>query len=99
MVGGKMKLTKRQEQMLINAIRPLIKADSVCQFCNHNMFGIGPVVDTREYNDGIGSELIQGAAHIPFASVACIKCGHTYLFNAIALGLVDPSNGKLKDGE
>jgi hypothetical protein len=57
------------------------------------------VVDTTEYNDGIPAALIQGASHIPFIQLVCMKCGYAHLFNAIALGVVDKRTGVLKEAE
>ena len=57
------------------------------------------MIDTTEYNDGISAALIQGASHIPFIQVMCSKCGYVHLFNAIALGVVDPETGKVKEAK
>jgi ribosomal protein L32 len=31
--------------------------------------------------------------------VTCRTCGHTILFNAITLGVVDPNTGKVKEAK
>ena len=91
-----MNYTEGHKMMLRKAVNSL-PAKRECLFCGSQELEIGAVIDTTEYNDGISAALIQGASHIPFIQVMCSKCGYAHLFNAIALGAVDRSTGKLKE--
>lgn len=91
-----MKYTEGHKRSLIKTVNSL-PAKKRCLFCDSQELEIGTVIDTTEYNDGISAALIQGASHIPFIQVMCSKCGYVHLFNAVALGIVDRSNGKLKE--
>ena len=93
-----MNMTQGHKRVLLKAINGL-PVKLCCLFCGHKQLNIGDVIDTTEYNDGIPAALIQGAGHIPFVQVICAQCGFVHLFNAIALGVVDKSNGKLKEEE
>ena len=93
-----MKYTEGHKKLLIQTAKSL-PAQIRCLFCQHSKLEICDVVDTTEYNDGIPAALIQGASHIPFIQLVCMKCGYAHLFNAIALGVVDKRTGVLKEAE
>ncbi len=93
-----MNYTEGHKRALRKAVNSL-PAKMRCLFCDSQQLEIGTVIDTTEYNDGISAVLIQGASHIPFIQVMCSKCGYAHLFNAIALGAVDLSTGKLKEAK
>ena len=93
-----MNYTKGHKMALIKTVNSL-PAKMRCLFCDSQQLEIGTVIDTTEYNDGISAALIQGASHIPFIQVMCSKCGYVHLFNAIALGVVDPETGKVKEAK
>ena len=93
-----MNYTEGHKKLLIKTVNSL-PAKMRCLFCDSQQLEIGTVIDTTEYNDGISAALIQGASHIPFIQVMCSKCGYAHLFNAIALGVVDRSTGKLKEAK
>ena len=93
-----MNLTQGHKRVLLNAINGL-PVKRCCLFCGHKQLNIDTVIDTTEYNDGISAALIQGASHIPFVQVICAQCGFVHFFNAIAINVVDKSNGKLKEAK
>jgi predicted nucleic-acid-binding Zn-ribbon protein len=91
-------MTQGHKRVLLNAINGL-PVKRCCLFCGHKQLNIDTVIDTTEYNDGISAALIQGASHIPFVQVICAQCGFVHFFNAIAINVVDKSNGKLKEAK
>ena len=93
-----MNMTQGHKRVLLKAINGL-PVKRCCLLCGHKQLYVDTVIDTTEYNDGIPAALIQGASHIPFVQVICAQCGFVHLFNAIALGVVDKSTGKLKEEE
>ena len=93
-----MNYTEGHKKLLLKTVNSL-PAKRRCLFCDSSQLEIGAVIDTTEYNDGVPAALIQGASHIPFIQLACMKCGYVHLFNAIALGVVDKRTGVLKEAK
>jgi|LakMenEpi03Aug12_release.lakeMendotaPanAssembly.Ray.scaffolds.fasta_scaffold4292745_1 hypothetical protein len=86
-----MLLTETQSKKVIAAINNKIKWDN-CSVCKHPPhYQSGTFLELREYNEGVK---IDGAPITPLIPVYCKHCGHTQLFSAIMLGLVD-GNGKV----
>ena len=92
-----MRLNDSQRKLITNSISTVWKGKRECPICIHTtVWSIGTIVEVREFNEG---NHCPGAAITPLIQVQCNNCGYTVLFNAIALGVVDKSNGKLKEEE
>jgi hypothetical protein len=50
----------------------------------------------QQYNEG---NHCPGAPIAPLILISCRSCGHTILFSAIGLGVVDPDTGKVKESK
>lgn len=63
-----------------------------CSFCGGDRLTIATdLSELRPFHEGV---LVDGGKVIPVVTALCSTCGATTLFNAIILGLVDPSTGK-----
>ncbi len=90
-----MNLTDSQRKIFIKKLHEVWKGDRPCPICiTPTKWGIGNLVEVREFNEG---NHCPGAAITPLIQVKCNNCGYTVLFNAIALGVVDPDTGKVKE--
>lgn len=90
-----MTLNDSQRKLIIERLTSVWKGKRDCPICTAPVvWRIGNLVEVREYNEG---NHCPGAAITPLLQVQCDKCGHVVLFNAIALGVVDPDTGKVKE--
>lgn len=73
------------------------KGPTLCPVCGHNDCNVPDrVFEAREF---FGGGLMVGPGKLlPFVSIMCNFCGHTLLFNAIALDIVEPPQ-KAEDGD
>ncbi len=73
------------------------KVPTVCPVCGHNNWNIlAQAWEAREYH---GGPMMARTKLLPFVSVMCNFCGHTLLFNAIALDVVErPQEAEDEDG-
>jgi hypothetical protein len=88
-------LTDSQRKFITNRISTVWNGKRECPICiSRTTWGISTLVEVRDYNEG---NHCPGAAITPLIQVQCNNCGYTVLFNAIALGVVDPATGKVKE--
>jgi hypothetical protein len=63
------------------------KGQKLCPVCQSNKWGVSDKpVELREFTPGA---FVVGGPVYPLVSVTCNVCGHTLLFNAIVMGVVD----------
>ncbi len=65
-----------------------------CPVCQHNDWNIPDRVwEAREF---VGGDLVIGGGQrvLPLVSIMCNFCGHTLMFNALAMGVVEPAKKK-----
>ena len=88
-----MPLSAEQQQLVLarlNANWPVPRRCHACQ--KDGPWDFNLLTELREYNEGT---LVAGGPIVPLVSVACGHCGATILFNAIKLGIVDATTGKI----
>ncbi len=92
-----MNLNESQQKFIMDRLASVWKGKRECPICNPSTaWCIGTIVEVREFNEG---NHCPGAAITPLIQVECNNCGHTVLFNAIALGVVDQDTGKVKEAK
>jgi hypothetical protein len=92
-----MTLTDSQRKFITNRISTVWNGNRQCPICiSRTTWSISTPVEVREFNEG---NHCPGAAITPLIKVECNNCGYTILFNAIALGVVDPATGKVKEAQ
>ena len=92
-----MTLNDSQRKLIIERVTSVWKGKRDCPICTSSAVrSIGNIVGVREFNEGNNC---PGAAITPLLQVLCTTCGHTVLFNAIALGVVDPHTAKAKEAK
>lgn len=90
-----MTLTDSQCKLISQKIRNVWTGDRPCPICSKTTYwDISGVYQIQQYNEG---NHCPGAPIAPLILVTCRTCGHTILFNAIALGVVDPDTAKVKE--
>ena len=90
-----MKLNESQRKFINDKVSTVWKGNRECPICiSRTTWVIGTPVEVREFNEG---NHCPGAAITPLIQVECSNCGYTVLFNAIALGVVDPHTGQVKE--
>jgi hypothetical protein len=95
MVGGKMNLNESQNRLIIRRINEVWTGNRPCPICSKSTrWDISGIHQVQQYNEG---NHCPGAAIAPLILVSCRNCGNTILFNAISLGIVDPSTGKVRE--
>ena len=58
----------------------------LCPVCGHNSWTVSDeLVEIRPFK---GGAMVLGGALFPLMVVTCTTCGHTLLFNAVVVGLV-----------
>jgi hypothetical protein len=83
-----MKLTKEQQQKLIEKLNELWKNQKVCSICQGQNWNVSDTVfELREFHGG--NMVIGGSAIIPVLTLTCTKCGQTIFLNAMSLGIVE----------
>lgn len=86
-----MKLTKEQQQILIDKLNELWIDKKKCEICDNTDWMIDDkLFEFREFQGG--KTVFGGGAIKPVITVTCTKCGNTKILNAIQLGVVDPKN-------
>jgi len=67
-----------------------------CEVCGTTLWNVlDRLYELREYHQ-VGQ--ILGGPLIPLAVCQCRNCGHVRFMNAIQLGIVDATTGKVVDG-
>lgn len=90
-----MTLKESQRKFVSDKVNTVWKGKRECPICiSKTVWTITTIVEVREFNE---DNHCPGAAITPLIQVQCSTCGHTVLFNAIALGVVDRDTGKVKD--
>ena len=90
-----MTLNDSQRNLILQKLKEVWTGDRPCPICSKvTSWGVSNISEMKEYNDG---NYCHGAAVCPLIRVTCNRCGYTILFNAIALGVVDPVTGKVKE--
>ena len=90
-----MNLNESHRKFINGRITSVWKGKRECSVCiSQTAWTIGAVIEVREFNEG---NHCPGAAITPLVQIQCNTCGHTVLFNAIAIGVVDPNTGKVKE--
>lgn len=93
-----MKLTEARKRTLLEKMGRLWGGAKTCPICRTEQWAVsGEVFELREFNKG-GMVIGSNQAITPLIAAQCGTCGYTALFNAIALGLVDPKTGEIIDG-
>jgi translation initiation factor 2 beta subunit (eIF-2beta)/eIF-5 len=88
-----MQLSEAQKQLIIGQIQKVWKTNIKCPICQKiAKREIAGIMELRDYHEG---NFIVGGGVTPVVTVVCSECGSTQLFNAIKLGIVDKSTGKL----
>lgn len=91
-----MTLSKSQRELILQKIGNIWKSDPPCPICSSPSWGVTNILEMKEFNEG---NYCPGAAITPLVGVKCNTCSYTILFNAIALGIVDPETAKVKEAE
>lgn len=88
-----MKLDELQKKILIEKLKFLKSVNCVCG--SKNWIANTTIFEMREFHEG---NLVIGGqtSVIPIMTVQCDKCGHTILFNALTLGVIQNKNGTKK---
>jgi len=87
-----MKLTKQQQEQMVNYIKTKWAAPTSCPVCRQNTWQVAAEVhEIREFSGG--NIVLGGSALVPLVPVTCQNCGNTMLFNALIAG-VDLSGGQ-----
>lgn len=67
-----------------------------CEMCKNDAWAIDPyILELREFFRG---GVFVGSPVIPLVSMHCTKCGHTKLFNAILLDVINQNTGEAIGG-
>ncbi|MHC0553220.1 hypothetical protein [Salinicoccus sp. CNSTN-B1] len=82
-----MRLTKKQQEILISKLEGLWKNDKKCTICLNNKWNLSEVLfETREFQGG--NMVVGGDSSVMFFIPAtCEHCGNTHFFNPIVLGI------------
>jgi hypothetical protein len=90
-----MTINESQRKFIKDRLTSVWKRKYDCPCCiSPAVWSFGGIVEVRDFNEG---NHCPGAPLTPLVQVQCNTCGHTILFNAIALGVVDPNTGKVKE--
>jgi len=90
-------LNESQSKLILQKLKVVWTGDRPCPICsNSTAWDISGVYQIQQYNEG---NYCPGAPIAPMILVTCRTCGHTILFNAIALGVVDRYTGKVKEAK
>lgn len=84
-----MRLSNEQKDWLIKRLDEFWKPTR-CPACKHNEWSVSDTVyEVREFHGG--TMVIGGGSLVPVIVATCEYCGYTLFFNAIKLGIVQPS--------
>jgi len=90
-------LNESQNRLIIRRINEVWTGNRPCPICSKSTrWDISGIHQVQQYNEG---NHCPGAPIAPLILISCRSCGHTILFSAIGLGVVDPSTGKVKEDE
>jgi hypothetical protein len=92
----------RDEVSLLDLIRVKITAAlragaAGCSLCRHNELKLSPYLFAMAAYAPTGTTATP--AVMPFVAVTCPRCGHTTMYNAVALGIIDARTGAPCQGE
>ena len=82
-----MKLTPEQQKKAIEVITPQMSV--LCDICSNQDWVLNDrIFELREFQ---GGNLVIGgqSAVFPVIALSCRKCGKTFFFNALVLGLIE----------
>ncbi|MBI1924437.1 hypothetical protein HYR99_09315 [Candidatus Poribacteria bacterium] len=83
-----MKLNKKQEDKIIQSLMATWEQQK-CPICHLQKWVISDTVyELREF---AGGKWLTGAAVAPVVIAICTNCGNTLFFNAIHLGIIEPT--------
>jgi len=83
-----MKLNKKQEDKIIQSLTA-IRNQLTCPICHLQKWVISDTVyELREF---AGGKWLTGASVVPVVIATCTNCGNTLFFNAIHLGIIEPT--------
>ena len=92
-----MTLNESQRSLVLQKLNNVWKGDRPCPICsNASSWNVTNILEMKEFNEG---NYCPGAAITPLIGVKCNACSYTILFNAIALKVVDPYTGKVKEAQ
>lgn len=82
-----MKLTEQQQTKALDALNTYLPL--TCPACKNQNFQLNDsIFEIREFNGG--NIVLGGQSTIfPVIALTCKNCGHTNLFNAVVLGLIE----------
>ena len=83
-------------QVVIDRLSDVWTVKRLCPVCASGKLSLTDMVEVRDYNEG---NHCPGAAITPMVEVVCDVCCYIMLFNAIALGAVDPHTGQVKESK
>lgn len=85
-----MKLTSEQAKKAIDELKKF--SPLICSVCKNSSLQLNDTIfELREFNQG--NFVVGGQSNIfPVLTLTCNKCGHTYFFNAILLGVLPKDN-------
>lgn len=92
-----MRLTPEQTQQVIRHLSEVSPGGIVCPVCGQRHWNImNTIIEAREFQNG---NIILGveSAIVPYVSITCNRCGNSFLFNAIQLGIIQQNNNQ-EDG-
>jgi hypothetical protein len=90
-----MTLNDSQCKLIVRKIHEVWTGKRPCPICSKSTsWDISGIHQIQRYNEG---NHCTGAPIVPLILVTCRTCGHTILFNAISLGVVDPDTAKVKE--
>ncbi len=92
-----MALNDTQKDRLAQRMREMLTGRK-CDWCGHVNWGVSGSLHQLTEFDAEALQIV-GGARVPVVVVGCHNCGNTRMFNAIALGLIDPNTGRWVDGE
>jgi len=85
-----MKLNDAQKQKLLEKLAFL--KTSNCPICGESGWIVNDTIfEMREFQGG-PLRIGDGTAILPIIPVTCKKCGHTIIFNALSLKLIESKN-------
>ena len=91
-----MTLNGCHRKFISDKLKSVWKGKRPCPCCiGDTVWGISDIVEVKQFNEG---NSCPGAAIIPLVLITCNTCGYSIMFNGIALGVVDPITGKVKEG-
>jgi len=92
-----MKLDDKQKENLLKHFNKNWPEPNICPICKNDDWALSDTIfGIQEYNKG---KFIIGGSTMPLIPLVCKICGHTILFNAISIGIVEPDKKEVKNEE